>query len=108
MKKNKIIIILVILAIIFIILGVLLFKKNEELKENQIKIINASYKCQKTKEVFYEDDNYIYSFPCIQSNATFVKFPNGNKMLVVKALEDNKITIEELIKAGLEVNKDKK
>ena len=108
MKKNKLIIILCILTIIFIIGGLLLFKKNKELKENQIQIINASYKCQSTKEIFYEDDNYIYSFPCIQSNATYVKFPNGNKMLVVKALEDEKITIDELIKAGLEINKEKK
>ena len=108
MKKNKIIILIIVLTVIVIIGGLLLFKKNKDLEENQIRIINASYKCNKVKEKFYEDDKYIYSFPCQQSSATYVKFPNGNKMLVITALEENKVTIDELIKAGLNVNKDKK
>ena len=97
MKKNKLIILLVVLTIIFIILGTFLLKKNKELQDSKIQIINAYYKCQSAKEIFYEDDDYVYSFPCIQSNATYVKFSNGNKMLVVKALEDKKVTIDELM-----------
>ena len=108
MKKNKIVILIIVLTLIIVIGGLLLFKKNKDLSEKQIKIIDASYKCNKVKEIFYEDDNYIYSFPCEQSSATYVKFPNGNKMLVITALEEKKVTIDELIKAGLNINKDKK
>ena len=108
MKKNKLLILFIVLTIIIVVLGVFLFKKNSELSEKQIKIIDASYKCNKVKEIFYEDDNYVYSFPCQQSSSTYVKFPNGNKMLVIKALEEEKISIDELAKAGLKFNKDKK
>ncbi len=108
MKKNKLIIIIIVLTLIVLTLAILLSRKNKELSEKQIKIINASYQCNNVKEIFYEDDNYVYSFPCVQSNATYVKFPNGNKMLVIKALEDEKVTIDELIKAGLKINKEEK
>ena len=96
------------MTVIIVILGLILLKKNKELSENKITIIDASYKCQPAKEIFYEDDSYVYSFPCIQSSATYVKFPNGNKMLVVKALDEEKVTIDELISAGLNINKEEK
>ena len=108
MKKNKIIIIFVVLAVIMLILALILFSKNKDLSEHQIKIINASYGCNNTKEIFYEDDSYVYSFPCVQSNNTYVKFANGNKMLVVDALQEEKVTIDELVKAGLDIIKDQK
>ena len=50
----------------------------------------------------------VNSFPCIQSKSIYVKFENGNKMLVVDALEENKVTIKELINAGLKVYKKEK
>ena len=108
MKKNKIIIIFITLTIVVLVLALVLFKKNKELADSQIKIIDASYQCNNIKEVFYEDDNYIYSFPCVQSSSTYVKFANGNKMLVINALEEGKVTIDELIKAGLNINKEAK
>ena len=108
MKKNKLIIIFIALTLLVLILALVLFKKNKELADNQIKIIDASYQCNNIKEVFYEDDNYIYSFPCVQSSSTYVKFSNGNKMLVITALEEGKVTIDELIKAGLNINKEAK
>ena len=110
MKNKKLAILFIILSVIIIALSLLLHKKNIELKEKQIKIIDASYKsqCNNIKEIFYEDDDYVYSFPCIQSSSTYVKFPNGNKMLVIKALEEEKVTIDELESAGLIINKDKK
>ena len=37
-----------------------------------------------------------------------LKFENGNKMLVVDALSEKKITINELIDAGLKVHKEAK
>ena len=42
------------------------------------------------------------------ANSVYVKFENGNKMLVVDALEANKATIDELIDAGLKVYKKEK
>lgn len=106
--KKKLIIIISLVAIIAIVLGVFLSIKNKNLEKNSIKIIDATYSCNQSREKFYEDDNYVYYFPCIKSTSIFVKFPNGNKILVVKALEENKVTIDELIKAGLEVIKEDK
>lgn len=108
MRNKRIFIVLIILAFIALIIGVILSFKTKELRSNRIQIIDASYMCSETLEKFYEDDNYTYSFPCIKSSSVFVKFPNGNKMLVIKALEEDKVTIDELIKAGLEVVKKEK
>ena len=105
MKKKSIIILSIAIIIILTISLILLFK-NKELKEKpNIEIIDATYSCVENLEKFYEDDKYIYSFPCVKSKSIFVKFENGNKMLVVDALEDEKVTIDELIAAGLEVRK---
>lgn len=106
--KKKLIIVISILAIMAIIVGIFLSIKNKNLEKNSIKILNATYSCGNSREKFYEDDNYVYYFPCVQSDSVFVKFPNGNKLLVVKALDDNKVTIDSLINAGLEVYKEKK
>ena len=108
MKKKSIIILSIAIIIILTISLILLFK-NKELKEKpNIEIIDATYSCVENLEKFYEDDKYIYSFPCVKSKSIFVKFENGNKMLVVDALEDEKVTIDELIAAGLDVRKNTK
>ncbi len=107
--KKKQIIILSALTLLFLIIGIIFLNKNKELSQNNIEIIDATYsKCNPPKEYFYEDNNYKYSFPCIKSNSIFVKFPNGNKMLVTEALNTGKVTIKELIKAGLEIISEKK
>ena len=107
--KNKIIIIsLSILTVIAIIFGVILLNKNSILAKEKIQIIDATITCPQSLEKFYEDSKYTYYFNCIKSSSVFVKFPNGNKMLVVDALKENKVTIDELINAGLEVYKEKK
>ena len=113
MKKNKLVIIFIALAVIILVIALLLFNKNKELQAKQIKVIDASYRTEnsdecKTREIFYEDDKYVYSFPCIQSSSTYVKFANGNKMLVIKALEEQKVTIDELLKVYPNINKDNK
>ena len=106
--KKRIIIILCSLGVAALIIGVILLNKNNILSKKKLQIIDATYQCAEALEQFYEDDEYIYYFPCIQSDAVFVKFENDNKMLVTRALEDDKVTIEELIDAGLKVVKDKK
>lgn len=107
--KKKSIIILISISLLVLIIGIVLLNKNHIIvKQDELEIIDATYSCVKSPEKFYEDDKYIYSFPCIQSKSTYVKFKNGNKMLIVSALEAEKVTIEELIKAGLEVYKQEK
>ena len=107
MKKRSIIIISI-LGIIILVIAIILLTTNNIIKSKSgIEIIDATFTCSQSQEKFYEDDKYIYSFPCVQSTSTYVKFENGNKMLVVNALEEEKITIDELIKAGLKVYKEK-
>jgi len=107
--KKKYIIILSVLGVIILIIAITLLTKNNILKrKSRLEIIDATYTCAQTIEKFYEDDKYIYSFPCIQSSSVYVKFENGNKMLVIDALEAEKVTIDELLDAGLKVHKNKK
>ena len=108
MKKNYIII-LSILGAIILTIGIILLANNNILKNKPtIEIFDATFSCAQVVEPFYEDEKYIYSFPCVKSSSMYVKFENGNKMLIVDALESNKVTINELIDAGLEVYKQKK
>lgn len=107
--KKKYIIILSALGLIILITAVILLTKNNLNKgKKQLEIIDATYACTQSIETFYEDDKYTYSFPCIKSSSVYVKFENGNKMLVVDALEAKKVTIDELIDAGLGVYKEEK
>ena len=108
MKKRSIILLSIAIIIILTISVILLFKNKELEKKSNIEIIDATYNCVENLEKFYEDDKYIYSFPCVKSKSIFVKFENGNKMLVVDALEEEKVTIDELIAAGLDVRKNTK
>ena len=104
MKKNGIILILVI-AVFSILLGIILSVRNNKLEKSKIEIIDATYSCAQVIEKFYEDDKYTYHFPCAKSSSTFVKFSNGKKMLVTKALDEKLVTIDELEKAGLKFYK---
>lgn len=107
--KKKSIIIVSILGTMFIIIGIILLTKSNIIKaKNKIEIIDATYTCAQVIEKFYEDNKYIYSFSCAKSGSVYVKFENGNKMLVVDALNSKKVTIDELIDAGLKVYKQKK
>lgn len=108
--KKKSSIILFIIGIIVVTIAIIMLIKNINIKNNnsKLEIIDATFVCATAIEPFYEDDKYIYSFPCIMSNSIYVKFENGNKMLITSALESNKVTIEELINAGLEVIKKEK
>lgn len=105
--KKKLIIGLSILSIIIIILGVFLAKKNKSIINKSIEIIDATYICDNQPEHFFEDDTYIYYFPCTKSNTLYIKYPNGNKYLLTKALEEEKVTLKQLIDSGLDVIKEK-
>lgn len=107
--RKKSIIILSVLGVIILVMGIILLTKNNIIKgKSKLEIIDATYACAQSLEQFYEDDKYTYSFPCVKSSSVYVKFENGNKMLVTAALESNKVSIDELIDAGLEVYKQEK
>ena len=107
--KKKSIIILIAAGLIILIIGIILLNKNAIIKEkSRLEIIDATYTCPPTPENFYTDDKYTYAFPCVKSSSIYVKFENGNKMLIVDALESKKVTIDELIDAGLKVYKQEK
>ena len=97
-KKNK---------FVFSLLNIIL-NKNNELSKNKIKILDATYNCANYPEDIYQDDKYIYYFDCAKSGSVYVKLSDGKKMLVTTALEEEKVTIEELIAAGLKVSKKEK
>ena len=107
--KKKTIIILDISGVILLIIGIILLTKTNIIKgKSKLQIFDATYACSQVTEKFYEDDKYIYSFPCVKSSSMYVKFENGNKMLITDALESKKVTIDELIRAGLDVIKEEK
>ena len=108
MKKKSIICLLAVGIILFVAGLFFLFSKEKVFNKSTIEIIDATYVCNNSAEQFYEDNNYIYFFPCVKSNSVYVKFENGNKMLVVDALEEKKVTIDELITAGLKIFKKEK
>ena len=109
MKKRTVIILLVFISLIAIILGIVLLIKNNDLNKQKITILDATYNCNQVKEVLYEDSDYKYILPCQKSNSMFIKFSkNDNKVPIKKALDDKLVTIDELIKAGLEVTTEKK
>lgn len=62
--------------------------------------------CAQALEEIYRDDKYIYYLPCIKSETVFLKYNNGEKINIKKALDDEKITIDKLIKEGLKVYKE--
>ena len=107
--KKKTIIILSVSGVILLIIGIILLTKTNIIKgKSKLQIFDVTYACAQVTEKFYEDDKYIYSFPCAKSSSMYVKFENGNKMLVIDALESKKVTIDELIRAGLDVIKEEK
>lgn len=107
--KKKTIITLSVLGVIILIIGIILLTKTNIIKgKSKLLIIDATYSCAQVTEKFYEDSKYTYSFPCAKSSSVYVKLENGNKMLVIDALEAKKVSMSELIDAGLEVIKKEK
>ena len=104
-KKGVNIVLILVLTGCAVLLGIVLKIRNNRLEKNSIEILDATYSCAQVLEKFYEDNDYNYYFPCAKSGSTFVKFPNGNKVLVIKALDDKLVTINELEKAGLKFYK---
>ena len=73
---------------------------------NEFTIIDETEVCDQALEEIYRDDEYIYYLPCIKSSTIFLKYNNGEKTNIKKALDGEKVTIDKLIKEGLKVYKE--
>ena len=69
-------------------------------------IVDETTECAEALEEIYRDDEYIYYLPCIKSSTIFLKYNNGEKTNIKKALDGEKVTIDKLIKEGLNVYKE--
>ena len=85
---------------IIIVLITLFFLLNINKKSNDFVIINENEICPKQKEKVYEDDFFEYNISCAFSNKVFVKFINGEKINIKKALRDRLITVKDVLKAN--------
>ena len=99
--KKKPVIVVSLLGVIVLVIGLVIFSINKIIfNSSKLEIIDATYTCVQGGFAFYEDEENIYSFSCSNSEKSmYVKFENGNKMLIVDALEMDVVTIDELIKA---------
>ena len=59
-------------------------------------------------EPFFEDEQYIYSYPCIISDYIVVKYSDGTEETVKEALKNNHIEIGYLDKFGIKYIKQEK
>ena len=107
MNRKKIIVIFIICGVLAIILGII-FRGVKNASLNDIEIIDATFSCGNSPQEFYRDDKFIYYFPCYMSDSIYVKYSNGNKELVVTALENKNVTISQLEKAGMKFYKNEK
>jgi hypothetical protein len=108
MNKRFVVIISLLGLIAFMTGLVFLVGKKVIESKNGIKIYDATMSCAQEVEKFYEDKKYVYYFSCRKSKSVFVELKNGNKMLVVDALDEGLVTIDELMDAGLDAKKQKK
>lgn len=88
---------------------------NSNIKENistspQNKITiedRSSDYCAQAIEYYYEDDNYHYYFTCIKSSSVYV-IKDGKEYTIKYALNNNIVTMNELIEAGFKPLKESK
>ena len=57
---------------------------------------SASETCVDSLENFYQDDEYVYSFPCMKSSKIIVYYNDGTQDYVRNALSNKDITISDL------------
>lgn len=60
------------------------------------------FACDTALDPFYEDDKYVYSYPCIISDYIIVKYSDGTEETVKEALKNNRIEIGYLDKFDID------
>lgn len=66
------------------------------------------FSCDSALELFYENENYSYSYSCIKSDYVIVRYKNGDEESVKDALKYNHIDIGNLDKFNINYIKRKK
>lgn len=61
-----------------------------------------NFACDTALDPFYEDDKYVYSYPCIISDYIIVKYSDGTEETVKEALKNNRIEIGYLDKFDID------
>ena len=107
MKQRIIIIIIILILLGGLILAKLNINKKALTDESKTtyKIIDETEVCADALDIICEDNNYTYYLPCIKSNNIFIEFSNNTKYSLKYVLDNNLISINELIDKGLEVIK---
>lgn len=71
-------------------------ESKKEIKEIVDLVVRDGLSCAMALEEFYQDDNYTYSYSCIKSDKVIVKYNDGSEESVKEALQNNRITIQDL------------
>jgi hypothetical protein len=82
-------------------------KKVTVLDSPEFSIVDETEMCASALELIWSDYLYEYYLPCIKSSNIKIKF-ESSEVLLIDALEEHKITIEELISGGLSIYKETK
>ena len=82
------------------------YEKLQREIEGKFEIIDNTDACAEALEEIYRDDEYIYYLPCVKSNNITIVMKDGNEYPIRIALENNLVTINELIARGLGVFKE--
>ena len=107
MKKNYKLIIIFSVVIVFFIMFSFFYDKSNKNSSKEIttydrKVMDikntakSDEVCTDSKEEFYQDDNYKYSFTCMMSSKIIVYFNDGTQEYVRDALNNKDITISDL------------
>ena len=97
-------------VVVLIIGGFLILKTNnkDDFSNKNYEIIDNEVNCSSTKEQFYEDNNYVYTFNCPKSDKIKIIFDEGATYNLKYALKHKILTIDSLEEHGLVFNKEKK
>lgn len=104
-NKAKYGVILGVLIVFFLLFGAF-YDKSQKNNSNSMtynrKVMDikdtssASETCADSLENFYQDDEYVYSFPCMKSSKVIVYYNDGTQDYVRNALSNKDITISDL------------
>lgn len=77
--------------------------ENKQPLIDNFEIIDESEECNNEEEVFYVDNNYVYSFNCQKSDTVFIKFNDDKKINLQEAVMQGLITMSE-IESKIDIN----
>ena len=73
-----------------------------------VDIVDDTVTCAESLELFYEDDNYKYYFPCVKSDNIVVKYANKKTDKIKEALKNKRIRVNMLTDYNINYYKESK